>query len=213
MRKPSNREKILSEGLRVVHKRGFGGASVRDIVNAAGVPQGSFSNNFTTKEAFGLEIVDRYHAMVSANIAKTLRNDALAPLHRLRAWFDVQLYFLNQDDNVLSGCIYGNLSAEAGEGSEAIRDRVAGMFVENQASVAYCLAAAVKAGELPKRTKVDEVAGFIITSLQGAILVGKVHRSAVPFERFTKILLESVLGRHESAKPAAARKRPRQRKV
>jgi hypothetical protein len=27
--KPSNREKILTEGLRVVHERGFAGASVR----------------------------------------------------------------------------------------------------------------------------------------------------------------------------------------
>jgi TetR/AcrR family transcriptional repressor of nem operon len=42
--KPSNREKILTEGLRVVHERGFAGASVRDIVEAAKVPQGSFTN-------------------------------------------------------------------------------------------------------------------------------------------------------------------------
>jgi len=30
--KPSHREKILTEGLRVVQERGFAGASVRDIV-------------------------------------------------------------------------------------------------------------------------------------------------------------------------------------
>jgi len=43
MARPANREKILTAGLRVVHERGFGGASVRDIVQAAGVPQGSFT--------------------------------------------------------------------------------------------------------------------------------------------------------------------------
>ena len=43
MGKPSNREKILTKGLRVVHERGFAGASVRDIVEAAKVPQGSFN--------------------------------------------------------------------------------------------------------------------------------------------------------------------------
>jgi len=46
------------------------------------------------------------------------------------------------------GCLYGNLSAEASETSEAIRFRVASVFAENQASVAYCLQAAVDAGEL-----------------------------------------------------------------
>ena len=58
MAKPSNRERILTEGLRVVHAHGYAGASVRDIVQAAGVPQGSFTNHFTSKEAFGLEILE-----------------------------------------------------------------------------------------------------------------------------------------------------------
>ena len=72
MPRPSNREKILSEGLRVVHERGYAGASVRDIVHAAGVPQGSFTNHFATKEAFGLEILDRVGALILSRIATHL---------------------------------------------------------------------------------------------------------------------------------------------
>jgi TetR/AcrR family transcriptional repressor of nem operon len=63
--KPSNREKILTEGLRVVHERGFAGASVRDIVEAAKVPQGSFTNHFASKEAFAsksLIFISKAHA-------------------------------------------------------------------------------------------------------------------------------------------------------
>ena len=59
MRKPTNRDKLLAQGLRVVHQQGLAGASVRDIVQAAGVPQGSFSNHFASKEAFGVEILAR----------------------------------------------------------------------------------------------------------------------------------------------------------
>ena len=59
MPRASTRERILTEGLRVVHERGFSGASVRDIVQAAGVPQGSFTNHFASKEAFGLEVIER----------------------------------------------------------------------------------------------------------------------------------------------------------
>ena len=57
MPKPSHRQTILTEGLRVVLERGFCGASVRDVVQAAGVPHGSFTNHFVSKEAFGLEIL------------------------------------------------------------------------------------------------------------------------------------------------------------
>ena len=48
MQKQTNRDKLLANGLRVVHQQGLAGASVRDIVEAAGVPQGSFSNHFAS---------------------------------------------------------------------------------------------------------------------------------------------------------------------
>src|ERR1700693_675153 len=96
MSKLSNREKSLTEGLRVVHERGFGGASVRDIVAAAGVPQGSFTNHFASKEAFCLEILDLYFKDVRAMIQRTLRNDSRPPLARLRAFVDAQIKYLNR---------------------------------------------------------------------------------------------------------------------
>src|ERR1700682_3876134 len=86
MPRPSNKEKLLVDGLRLVHERGFGASSVRDITQAAGVPQGSFTNHFASKEAFGLEVLERYRAMTSAAVRATLRNDRLPPLDRLRAW-------------------------------------------------------------------------------------------------------------------------------
>lgn len=126
--RPSLREKLLSDGLRLVHERGFGASSVRDIVQAAGVPLGSFTNHFASKEAFGLEVVERYREMTSAGVAATLRNDALPPLERLRGWIGRQLEYLRPDD-MRRGCLYGNLSAEASEQSEAIRTRIAGVFL------------------------------------------------------------------------------------
>jgi TetR/AcrR family transcriptional repressor of nem operon len=192
MPKPSNREKLLTEGLRVVHERGFGAASVRDIVQAAGVPQGSFTNHFVSKEAFGLEIIDLYFANRVELVRETLRNDALPPLSRLRAYIDRQLANLKRND-MRNGCLYGNFSAEASAESEVIRRRISGIFAQTQESIAYCLRAAVKAGELPRRTDVDEVAGFIVSSLQGAILLAKAQRSPVPVERFEKLLFSKVL--------------------
>jgi TetR/AcrR family transcriptional repressor of nem operon len=192
MPRPSNKEKLLTDGLRLVHERGFGASSVRDITQAAGVPQGSFTNHFASKEAFGLEILERYRAMTSAAVRVTLRNDRLLPLDRLRAWIDGQLSYLRKDD-MRRGCLYGNLSAEASEASDAIRFRVASVFAENQASVAYCLEAAIKAGELAPKTDVQELAGFIVSSLQGAILVAKAQRSPMPVERFERVLFRDML--------------------
>src|SRR5229473_3711798 len=91
MGKVSNKDKILANGLKVVLERGYVGASVRDIVEAAGVPQGSFTNHFASKEAFSLEILDLYFANSRVVIGETLRNDALPPLGRLRAYVDASI--------------------------------------------------------------------------------------------------------------------------
>src|SRR5580658_9063203 len=117
MSRPSHKEKLLSDGLRVVHQRGLGAASVRDIVQAAGVPQGSFTNHFSSKEAFGLEIIERYHENTRRNVAATLRNHALLPLARLTAYIDGTKDRLNES-SMRNGCLIGNFTAEAPENSE-----------------------------------------------------------------------------------------------
>lgn len=200
MPKPSNREKILDAGLRVVHQHGFAGASVRDIVQAAGVPQGSFTNHFASKEAFGLEVIDLYFANATNTMRETLRNDALPPLQRLRAYIDAGKNRLNKD-GMRNGCLFGNFTAEASDHSELMRLRLVEVFGEVQKSVAYCLRAAVKAGEISPSTDCDEIAAFIVSSLQGANLLAKAQRSPVPVERFKEILFSMVLRRTGSFDP------------
>jgi TetR/AcrR family transcriptional regulator, transcriptional repressor for nem operon len=190
--KPSHREKILSEGLRVVHERGFAGASVRDIVQAAGVPQGSFTNHFASKEAFCLEILDLYFNDTRATIDKTLRNDSLPPLKRLQAYVDAQIKYLDRI-GWQNGCLVGNFSAEATDHSEIIRKRLVEIYEELSQATAYCLKAAVKIGELPRKTECDELGGFLIASLQGAILQSKAERSAVPIKRFKHLIFSTLL--------------------
>jgi TetR/AcrR family transcriptional regulator, transcriptional repressor for nem operon len=193
MSRPSHREKILTSGLRVVHQRGFAGASVRDIVQAAGVPQGSFTNHFTSKEAFGLEIIDLYLVNARRAMAETLLNDSLPPLQRLGAYIEGTKNRLNKD-SMRNGCLFGNFTAEASEHSEVIRLRLLEIFTEIQSAFTYCLKAAVKAGELPPKFKCEEVAGFIVSSLQGANLLAKAQRSPAPVERFKRILFSMILG-------------------
>lgn len=192
MAQVSNRDKILSEGLKVVHARGYAGASVRDIVHAAGVPQGSFTNHFTSKEAFGLEIIEIYLERGRANWAATLLNDELPPLQRLRTYVEGNKDRLAQD-GMRNGCLFGNFTAEASEHSDVIRSRLVEIFAELQDSIAYCLKAAVAAGELRGDFDCVGTAGFIVSSLQGANLLSKAERSPAPHERFTQVLFSQVL--------------------
>src|ERR1700744_644542 len=127
MSRISNREKLLEKGSQVMLERGYVGASVRDIVEAAGVPQGSFTNHFASKEAFSLEILDLYFSNSRVMIGETLRNDALAPLKRLRAFIDANIATIRKHD-AKNGCLVCNFAAEASDHSEVIRRRLSNIY-------------------------------------------------------------------------------------
>jgi len=192
MARESHKGRLLAAGFGLVHEHGYGGTSVRDIVNAAGAAQGSFSNHFASKESFALEVLELYHGKIQSVIDQTLRNENLSPLKRLKAYFDVHIASIASFGSK-RGCMFGNTSAEATDENEALRLRVVEMLDEVTADVEYCLKAAVKVGEIPARTKTKDLAGYITSSFQGAILMSKAYRSVTPIERFKGILLASIV--------------------
>ena len=191
MPKPSHREKLLNVGMQVVHERGFAGASVRDIVQAAGVPQGSFTNHFASKEAFGLEVIALYLAQEAVRMRATLGDADRSPLARLRAY--IAAAGSARGDDLRNGCLLGNFTAESNECGEAIRARLADAFETVRGAIAHCLREAVADGLLPASADCDELASFTLASLQGALLLAKAERSATPVERFEKVLFDRVL--------------------
>ena len=192
MGRASLRDKILLEGLRVVHERGYGGASVRDIVQASGVPHGSFTNHFPSKEAFGLAVLDLYFSHARAMIAETLLDDARAPLERLGAYVDAARDQVVASD-LRSGCLLGNFSAEVVDQSEALRVRLVAIFAEIGRALEHCLDAARRAGDIPEDSDTTALALLITSSLQGAILIAKVQRDVAPVDNFKRILFARLL--------------------
>ncbi len=194
MARQSHRAKLLAAGLRVVHEHGFRGASVRDIVDAAGVPQGSFTNHFASKEAFGLEVLELYFAHANALVARTLLDETRSPLARLEAYLDAQVAFV-RDVGFRNGCMLGNYSADATGDFESIRTRLVEMLDEIQQAIERCLKAALQAGEIDSPLRPAELAAFVLSSLQGAILLSKAHRSTAPIKRAKRVLLGGLLER------------------
>lgn len=175
-----------------MHEQGYSGASVRDIVKAAGVPQGSFTNHFSSKEAFALEVLNIYFAFATQIMNTSLMDDSQPPLQRLRQFFDLNIEALQQH-GLNSGCFIGNFSIEASEHSEVIRNRLFEIFAQIQDALVYCLKAAIKAGELSKKTDCEGLAGFIVSSFQGAILRAKVDRTSIPIDQFKQVIFATIV--------------------
>ena len=196
MPKPSHREILLTAGLRLIHEKGFSRASVRDIVTAAAVPQGSVTNHFRTKEQFGLAVLERYYyGYIKELMERTLLNEKRQPLERIRSYVNGLIDIL-EDGWTRKGCILGNFTAELTDDNEAIRRRVVEMFDEMQAAVKNCLKDAIRQGDLPRTAKAGELAGFFMSSQQGATLLCKAHRSVEPMRRFKRLFFSSIFAKN-----------------
>jgi TetR/AcrR family transcriptional repressor of nem operon len=191
MARKSLRESILDAGLRVMYRSGFTGSGVREIVAEAKAPQGSFTNHFASKEAFAAEVLDRFFEHTKSLVAEALENKRLTPRARLKRYLDIITERL-AGAKFARGCLIGDFSLEAAPQSELLRKRLAAIFLEWRKPFADCIAEGQKLGEIPSAFSATELADFLLSSWEGAILRMKVERSPAALERFKKIAFATI---------------------
>ena len=205
MSRPSLREQILQAGLPVLFRSGYHAASVRDICAAAGAPQGSFTNHFRSKEAFTVEVLNRYFDYLKGLVRETLSDPNLTPRQRLERYLEVITDKLERE-RWMTGCLIGDFSLQASSHSNVLRKRLDAIFKEWRALFASCIAAAQWAGEIDSEFDPEDLAEFLLTSWQGAILRMKVERTPAALERFKTIVFATVL---KQLRSSAGKKRQR----
>lgn len=188
---PSLREDILNAGLKLMFRAGYQGATVRDICEAAGAPHGSFTNHFRSKEAFAREVLDRYFENLKGYVRQALEDKSLKPRQRLQRYLEI-ISGLLAGDKWNRGCLIGDFSLETSTQSKLLRQRLEAIFKEWRAPFAACIAEAQNAGEIDTAFDPVDLAEFLLSSWEGAILRMKVERSPAALERFRKIIFQTV---------------------
>ncbi|MDC0714507.1 TetR family transcriptional regulator C-terminal domain-containing protein [Stigmatella sp. ncwal1] len=191
MARASVREQIVVAGMKTLLQQGFNGCGVQDITSAAGVPKGSFYNHFESKEALGVEVVERYWRSSNSRLS-LLRDSSIVPLERLRRCFTSQVEALIEW-NYERGCLLGNLAAEMSDHSQLIRERVAVAFAEWSRELEKVIQQAQAAGEISASMAPAALAVFLINAWEGAVLRSRVDRSRAALDAFMSITFDKVL--------------------
>jgi TetR/AcrR family transcriptional repressor of nem operon len=190
VRRINTREEIVQAGLKCLVEKGFNAVGVQEITDAAGVPKGSFYNHFESKEALGLEIVERYGA--NQKRREILTDPTVPPLQRLRRHFD-RITALYVDSHFTRNCILGGFSAELANQSETIREGLRKLYGQWTKDIEATIAEAQTKGEIANKTKAADMAAFLLDSYEGALLRARVERSRKPFDRFMKFAFGELL--------------------
>lgn len=174
MPKPSHRDTLIQSGLAVFHEHGFHATGVQGIVDHAGVPKGSFYNHFKSKDELGVEIL-HYYWDVFSEARAALRDPEAPALDRI----DRHLAAFGDSPH---GCLIGNFSIEMSN-VESFRSTLETLYATWIADIAHCIADGQRAGDIRADDTPENLAEFVITSLEGTIMKTKIIRNAESLPR------------------------------
>jgi TetR/AcrR family transcriptional regulator, transcriptional repressor for nem operon len=192
MAKDTTRRSIIREGARLVHSKGYNNTGLSDILQAAGVPKGSFYFYFKNKDDFGLALVDYYWEFIRSMGETYLSDSSIPPLKRLAGFMDAYQE-LFEKMGLCYGCPIGNLMQEMSDLSEDFRDKVGNVYSRMQDNITNMLREAQELGDLPPDVDPDRTAQFILNSWEGAIMQMKLVKSSEPLKVFKQMVFDRIL--------------------
>ena len=175
---------IIEITARLMHSKGYGATSVKDIMEAAQIGKGQFYYYFSSKDELGLAVVDDcfkkwQQRVVTENLAK---NEA--PQLRLERMLS-SMVEVHQSREQKCGCFFGNLAIELSEHNDIFRQKIAAMFACWTRELEELIGQWQKNRKTPVFADPGFLAANIVALLEGAILLMKNQQRMDP-------LLEAV---------------------
>ncbi|MEU1258207.1 TetR/AcrR family transcriptional regulator [Streptomyces chartreusis] len=172
------KQKILGAARSLIEGRGYSALGVAEICKAAGVPKGSFYYFFESKESLALAVVDEHWTAQRRDWARVLEADG-EPLQRLRGLFEetqAGQRAVQEGCGTVSGCLFGNLTLELSNQTEAVRRRLQEIFDAQVDMVETVVKEARERGDV---TVADtrEAARAVVAQLEGQVMFAKLYNS------------------------------------
>ncbi len=179
--------RAIDRATQLFWKKGYRGASLRDLLKAMGIGEGSFYNTFKSKRRLYLECLKHYNGTVCRRRLDALRAPRSVKAG-IRAFFQ---FLLDEFDNpkipsvcMLAGSVSHEVLRERELAPTVIRDMQAfgNAFKER-------LEAAKQSGELPGDYEAERTANLIMTFLMGVFRTVRVLNTRAEMEAQVEMLL------------------------
>ena len=184
----STAERILDVAQRLVQSRGFNGFSYADIAEEVGIRKASIHHHFPGKEDLGRRLMERYQEAFLPLLAR-IEQDGVDAGRRLRGYVRIYADVLRNDDRM---CLCGMLAADFHTLPRSVRDAVRAFFDANEDWLGRVLQAGRKARRLRFGGSAAAQARFLLSGLEGAMLVSRPYADLARFQEAADRLLATL---------------------
>jgi len=169
----ATKARILEAAINLIYERGANGTSVDDILKASGTGKSQFYHYFLNKDQLLLEVLK---AQSQKYPGKNLSEFNFASQDGIGTWLaTVRKDFLAGQYKY--GCPIGNLVSEFGLASVEIKSALNATIANWEAELTKGLKAQKLRGYLKQNAEPSEIAVFIISVIEGALLLSKTSSS------------------------------------
>ena len=191
----SAKQTILDTAQRLVGRKGFSAVGLNEILQAAQVPKGSFYHYFTSKDAFGVVLLDHYFDHYVHGMQQLFDQPGLT-LHAklMRYW---QSWINNQTGCTDAGkCLAVKLGAEVSDLSEPMRLALQRGTARTIGLLAEAFQQGVDDGSVIITQHPESLAQRLYALWLGTSVMSKITRTAAPFDEALG-LTRQLLGQPE----------------
>jgi TetR/AcrR family transcriptional regulator, transcriptional repressor for nem operon len=175
---------ILEVAERLVQVQGFNAFSYADISAELHIRKASLHHHFPTKAALGRALISRYHQRF-VDALDRIRRDNQHARTRLAKYAQLYREVLRKQRM----CLCGVLAADFETLPEPMQEQVVDFFKANETWLTGVLAEGRRAKVLRFQGSASATAAFLVSSLQGAMLVARSYGRVSRFESVARRLI------------------------
>jgi len=191
-------DRILDEAEKLVQVRGFNAFSYADISKAVGIQKASLHHHFATKTDLGVALVARYRRVFGGAL-ETIESKETDAVEQLERYVELYRSVLRKRRM----CMCGMLAADVATLPDPIRASVAEFFSENVTWLSRVLSEGKKRGELRFEGTAGAMASFIVSSLEGAMLVSRGSGELAHLDDVAGVLIGNLRAEKPKSRRAA----------
>jgi AcrR family transcriptional regulator len=178
MKNPT-RDRLVEAARTLFWEHGYTGTGIAQILKEADAGSGSLYYFFPTKEDLLLAVLERYRENLGPAVVEPVFSRVSDPIERIFGILDGYRQGLLAT-GFHRGCPIGNLALELADSHPSARELLAANFTGWRKAIEQCLDEA--AGRLPASLDREPLALFVLTTMEGAVMLARSYRSIEPYD-------------------------------
>ena len=183
MMNKDTRTAILDAAQDLVQRQSISGVSFQELAKRTGIKKGSMYYHFESKDDLTLALLERATIDLHESFK---RGESKTPRQRLSYYFNIYRLYIIPSEKLCPG---GAFAGEWDKLSQPVQEHVKKLLMAQSKGLRSVLEAGIESGDFKSHGQsLDELTQWIVSCIQGCLLVCRIYDSKQAFESAVKVI-------------------------